>query len=136
MNRKRMPTNNALILYHFYDAWDAGDLRSCFGALSREVLVTYCGPPPWNGTLRGHASLRSVLERLRSQLDVHLELERLIKAGDRLAAIGRASGSVRATGRPFEAQFLHFWEFRSGLALRLEIAVEATGVEQALAGTG
>jgi hypothetical protein len=61
---------------------------------------------------------------LNTYLDSHVAIELIIDGGDRIAVIGRAHGTIKSTGGPFDAAIMHLWAFKDGLASRLEIVLD------------
>ena len=72
----------------------------------------------------GPRGARVFFERVTTYLDPHEAIERIIDAGERVAVISRACGTVKSTGRTFEVPVMHLWGFKDGLAVRLEIALD------------
>jgi ketosteroid isomerase-like protein len=71
--------------------------------------------------------------KLNTYLDDHVAIERVIDGGDRIAVIGRGSGTIKSTGRDFDVSIMHLWGFQDGLAVRLEIVLDVPAMQAALA---
>ena len=46
--------------------------------------------------------------------------EEFITEGDKVAVLGRYSGTYTATGRPLDAQFVHVWTVRNGKVIAFQ----------------
>jgi ketosteroid isomerase-like protein len=60
-------------------------------------------------------------------------IERLIDGSDRVAVIGGTYGATKSIGRRFDVPLVHLWEFKDGLAVRLEVVVDVPTMLAALA---
>jgi uncharacterized protein len=71
--------------------------------------------------------------KLKEHIDNHVVVERVIDGCDRIAVVARTYGSAKATGRTFDVPIMHLWQFRDGLAVRLEIVLDVPAMLPALA---
>ena len=103
-----------------YDAFASGDVPAVLGFLSSDVEWTEAEGFPLGGTYRGpDAVLSGVFMRLGTEWDGFAAVpHELIDGGDTVVALGRYSGTYRATGKGFEADFAHVWKMRDGKVVR------------------
>jgi hypothetical protein len=101
--------------------------------VSPEIHVTQSPEIPWGGVFRGLEEAKLFFERIATYIDNHVAIERLIDGSDRVAVIGRTYGATKSTGRRFDVPLVHLWEFKDGLAVRLEVVVDVPTMLAALA---
>ena len=118
-----------------YDAFDRGDVESLLGSVSHNVAWHASEVLPWGGTRHGRDGARTYFELL----DEHVENgwgdpDEYLEAGDRIVVLGRLRGRARATGREFEASFVHVWDFQDGVAITFNSVLDSAVVLAALEG--
>jgi ketosteroid isomerase-like protein len=127
-----MSQENVEMLRGAYEALGRGDLELVLEACDPQVE---CRLPEGGinaGTLRGHDSLRTLLEGyLDSFEDYRAEPDRFLEADDRVVAFLRITGRGRGSGLEFEDRLAHLWTIRDGKAIRLEIFPRGEGVLEA-----
>jgi ketosteroid isomerase-like protein len=84
-----------------------------------------------------------VFARIAQDLqDFRIDVRRVVAAGDTVLVEARYRGSVKATGKTFDAQAAHVWDLRDGKVVRFQqytdtwLFAQVTGVtpvERALA---
>lgn len=115
-----------------YEAFGRRDLAKVFGLLSPEVEIVQSEELPWGGVYKGHEGARVFFGRLGSAIDSKLEFERMVCAGDRVAAVGWTHGTVRASGADFRVPVVHVWTVRDGAVVRAEFLIENAKMLEAL----
>lgn len=128
-----MPTKNRVSLQRIYEAFEARDFSKFFGLLSPEIQLTQNPGVPWGGKFRGHDGVRVFLERMAEQVISYVAIERILDAGESMAVTGRTYGATRRSHRRFDVPTVHLWEFKDGLATRLEIALDLPAFKMVLA---
>jgi ketosteroid isomerase-like protein len=103
-----------------------------FSLLSHEIHVRQCSQVPWGGVFEGIDEAKVFFGKVNTYLDSHVAVERIINGGDRIAVIGRAHGTIKDTGGPFDVPIMHLWAFKDGLAGCLEIVLDVPGMQAAL----
>jgi ketosteroid isomerase-like protein len=58
--------------------------------------------------------------------------EEFVDAGDVVVAMGKYSGTYKATGKPFQSNFAHVWRVRDGKAFRFTQYTDTLLVHRAL----
>lgn len=84
------------------------------------------------GTFHGIDEAQLFFGSVNKYLDSHVAIELIINGGDRIAVIGRAHGTIKGTGGPFDVPIMHLWAFKDGLANRLEIVLDVSEMQAAL----
>ncbi len=107
-----------------YEAFGRRDLAKAFGLLSRDVEIVQSEELPWGGVYKGHDGAREFFGKLGSAINSTLELERLIGAGDHVAAVGWTQGTVNATGASYRVPVVHVWTVPDGMVVRAQFLIE------------
>ncbi len=117
-----------------YDAFAKGDIPSVLGFLSSDIDWTEAEGFPYGGTYTGpHAVLEGVFMRLGTEWEGFAAVpDEFIDGGVRVVALGRYSGTYKATGKSFRANFAHVWKVREGKAVRFVQYVDTLLVQRAL----
>lgn len=126
--------NNLNKIKSVYDAFAKGDIFSVLGALSSDIDWTEAEGFPYGGTYHGpKAVLEGVFMRLGSEWNGFAAVpHEYIDAGDTIVALGKYSGTYKATGKSFEAEFAHVWKLNEGKAVRFVQYVDSLLVQRAL----
>jgi ketosteroid isomerase-like protein len=86
------------------------------------------------GTWRGPDEIRGSLEEwLSSWRDYRIEAERFVDLGDRLLVLSRHRACGAGSGIELDQATADFWWFSDGRAVRLEMHIDRTAAEAALA---
>ena len=118
-----------------YDAFDRHDVDGLLALLSHNVEWHAPEILPWGGTRHGRDGVATYFDLL----DDHVEdgwgdPDEYLDAGERVIVLGRLRGRARATGREFEARFVHVWDFQDGVAVTFDSIVDSAAVLSALGG--
>ncbi|MCB1607451.1 MAG: nuclear transport factor 2 family protein [Xanthomonadales bacterium] len=99
-----------------YAAFARGDIPSVLGALNPQTRWTEAEGFPYGGTYVGpQAVLDNVFMRLGGEWDsFSAQMAELVADGDTVVALGTYSGTFKATGKSFQAPFVHVWKFTDG----------------------
>jgi uncharacterized protein len=123
---------NLMVIERIYDAFEGRDFVAFFNLLSPTVHITQCPEVPWGGVFLGLEEAKAFFAKLGMYLDNHVAVERVIDGNNRIAVIGRVHGTVKGSGRSYDVPIMHLWEFRDGLAVRLEIVIDVPTMLAAL----
>ncbi len=117
-----------------YQAFAKGDIPSVIGFLSPDIDWTEAEGFPYGGTYHGpQAVLSGVFMQIgRDWETFKVEPEEYIEGGDRVVAMGKYSGTYKATGKSFRADFAHVWKIENGKAVRFTQYVDTLLVHRAL----
>lgn len=117
-----------------YEAFAKGDIPAVLGFLSPDIEWTEAEGFPYGGTYTGpDAVLSGVFMRLGTEWDGFAAVpEEFIDGGETVVALGRYSGTYKATGKSFQANFAHVWRIQDGKAIRFTQYVDTHLVQRAL----
>ena len=127
-----MPSRNRLILHHLYEALHARDYPTLFKFLSPEIRITHSPQLRCGGTFQGHDGAKEFFERLGTFVTSHVAIERILGMGDQMAVTVWA-GITGRTGRRFAVPIAYLWEFKDGLGVRLDVALDVRRFQVPLA---
>ena len=119
-----------------YEAVARGDIPAFLAGLDANIEWIEAEGFPNRGTYTGHdAVLNGVFGPLTTEWDgFRVAPSEFIDGGDQVVALGRYSGTYKATGKSFEADFAHVWTLRDGKAVRFRQYVDSALVQEALRG--
>lgn len=117
-----------------YDAFAKGDIPGVLEILSADIEWTEAEGFPYGGTYHGPKGvLEGVFMRLGAEWDGFAAVpHEFIDAGDTIVALGKYSGTYKATSKSFQADFAHVWKLRDGKAERFVQYVDTHLVQRAL----
>jgi ketosteroid isomerase-like protein len=127
-----MSCHPAEVVRGVYEAFGRRDTGSVFGLLSREVEIVQSDELPWGGFYRGHEGARQFFGKLGAAIDSALDVERLICAGDHVAAVGWTHGTVKANGVAYRVPISHVWKVRDGLVTEVRFFIDHPAMLAAL----
>jgi uncharacterized protein len=117
-----------------YQAFAEEDIPSVLGSLSRDIAWTEADGFPYAGTYHGPGSvLTDVFMRLGSEWHGFAAVpDEFIDGGDTIVTLGKYSGTYKATGKSFQANFAHIWKLQNGKVIRFIQYVDTLLVHRAL----
>jgi uncharacterized protein len=117
-----------------YQAFAEGDVPSVLGFLSPDIAWTEAEGFPLAGTYHGPNSvLTGVFMRLGMEFVGFAAVpDEFIDGGDAVVALGKYSGTYKATGKSFQADFAHVWKLQDGKAIRFIQYIDTLLVHRAL----
>jgi hypothetical protein len=126
--------SNLNIVQGAYAAFAKGDVPSVLGILDANIAWTEAEGFPYGGTYNGpNAVLESVFMRLGAEWDGFAAAPaEFIDGGEAIVVLGKYSGTYKATGKSFQADFAHVWKLRDGKAIRFVQYVDTLLVHRAL----
>jgi ketosteroid isomerase-like protein len=134
-----MSQESVEIVRGVYDAFARHDNRTPFEVYAEDIVLdlsklSAVGVEP---IYHGHEGVRQYWRDVLSvSSEVHLEVEELIDAGDRVVAVTRASGVGRVSGVPLGTIRVSVWTLAGGKVVRMEVfddrrqAFEAAGLRE------
>ncbi len=133
-------TNNAGRIREIYDAFAAGDIPTVLGSFHEDIVwneaenFIYADGNPYKGA---DAILNGLFMRLGGEWDGFrlTGIQVFNVEGDRALATGRYQGIYKATGKPINAQFAHFWKFRDGQIISFQQYTDTMQVAEAVKAT-
>lgn len=104
-----------------YAAWNAGDLEAATAHAAPDVEVVQDPELPGAFHGRGPETLRGWLGSFFETWDeFRVELERVVRHGDRVVALARVHARGKASGIDVDVRVGHVATFRQGLIVRFE----------------
>ena len=101
-----------------YEAFGRGDVQAVLGAFDPGIEwreadnFLYADRNPYIGPM---AVAEGVFMRIVAEVDAFMVApRRYTESADRVAVEGRYRGTMKATGIPVDAQFVHVWDLRGG----------------------
>ena len=133
-NERTFPLSNLDSVKQVYQAFAEGDVPTVLGFLSPDSDWTEAEGFPYAGTYHGpQAVLEGVFMRLGTEWDGFAAVpDEFIDAGETVVALGKYSGTYKATGKSFQANFAHVWKIKDGKAIRFVQYVDTLLVHRAL----
>ena len=138
-------SENVEIVRGAYEAFARGDIAAVLAVLDENVEwyeaehITYWPGGPFIGP---QAVVDGVLARIPQDYDgFTVDVGRIVGCGDTVLVEARYRATVRATGKPLDAQVAHVWDLRDGKLVHWQQYsdtwqfAEVTGVVPALAHT-
>ena len=115
-----MGSQNLAAIQGAYAAFAKGDVPNVLGVLDAGISWTEAEGFPYGGTYNGpNAVLEGVFMRLGTEWDGFAAVpEEYVDGGDTIVAMGKYSGTYKATGKSFVANFAHVWTMKDGKAVR------------------
>jgi uncharacterized protein len=107
---------NVQVVKAFFAALGRGD-KQALSALSAEDIEWIIPGEDWPlaGTHRGHAGMAALLQKASEMMDTSFpEPPEYVAQGDRVMVIGFARGSIKATNRTFEDDWVFAITVRNG----------------------
>ena len=99
-----------------YAAMSRRDPGRLAEALAHDIEWTMPEALPWGGTRHGPDGIHSLVELFDEHVEgAWADPDDFLDAGDRIVVLGRARGTVRATGEEYEVPFAHVWVLTDGV---------------------
>ena len=99
-----------------YAAMARHDAEQLADALAHDIEWTLPEALPWGGTRHGPGGIRAMVEIFGEHVEgAWADPDDFLDAGDRIVVLGRARGTVRATGEEYEVPFAHVWGLTDGV---------------------
>ncbi len=105
-----------------YAAFAKGDIPTVLGALAPNVIWIEAEGGPYGGTYVGpNAVLENVFMKIGGEWDAYAAVpDEFIANDNTVVALGKYSGKYKATGKRFEAPFVHVWKFLDGKVISFQ----------------
>ena len=133
-----MSEENVALIRGIYDGFAAGDVAAVLGAMSPGIVWNEAENFPYadgNPYVGPQAVAEGVFARCIGEWDgFAVTVEEILDAGDTIVALGRYSGTYKATGRSMNAQLAHVWRIEGGKAARFQQYADTLQAGQAIGG--
>ena len=104
-----------------YEAFSRGDLDGALAMMDESIVWHQAQGLEHGGVYHGLAAVRAAIFDPIGESwwdDFDAVPSELLGGDDHVVAIGRYSGSSKATGKPLDVPFAHVWKFADGKAVR------------------
>ena len=128
-----MSSSAIAVVQAAYEAFANRDAAKVFALFSRDVEIVQSRELPWGGHYRGHDGARQFFITLTTHLNSTIEIERMIRAGDVVVAVGWTKGTVNATGATYRVPIAHVWTIRDGQVAHVQFCIDNPTMLTALA---
>ena len=99
----------------FFAAIGRGDRKGLLALAAEDIEWIIPGEDwPLAGTRRGHAGLADLLETASRSIETSTEPREFIAQGDRVLVVGSARGTIKATNKTFEDNWIFAITVRDG----------------------
>src|SRR6202521_5386382 len=107
---------NSQVVKDFFAAIGSGDKQRLLSLVAEDIEWIVPGEDwPLAGTHRGHAGLAAVLRKASEEVEMtYPEPPEFVAQGDRVLAIGIATGKIKATNKPFKDDWVFDITVRDG----------------------
>ena len=133
-----MSQENVKTVQSMYAAFAKGDVPTVLGSMDPKIVwneaesIPYADGNPYVGP---DAIVEGVFARLVGEWEYwNLAVEKVLDAGETVVALGRYQAKNKQTAAEINAQFAHFWGFRSGKAVSFQQYTDTAQVQKAVAG--
>ena len=131
-----MSQENVALIRGIYDGFAAGDVAAVLGAMSPDIVWNEAENFPsadGNPYVGPQAIAEGVFARCIGEWDgFAVNVEEILDAGDTIVALGRYSGTYKATGTPISAQLAHVWRVQDGKATAFQQYADTLQVARAV----
>jgi ketosteroid isomerase-like protein len=112
------------IVKAIYTAFGKGDVPAVLGCFDPQIQwceaesFLYADRNPYVGP---QVVAEGVFQRIVSDIESFSVLpQHFVEGGDTVVVEGRYRGTMKATGKPVDAQFAHVWQLRDGKVVRFQ----------------
>jgi ketosteroid isomerase-like protein len=119
-----MSSENVAVVRGLYDGFAAGDVGAVLGSMNPDIVwyeaenFPYADGNPYVGP---QAIAEGVFARCIGEWDgFTVHVDEILDAGDTVVALGRYTGTCKATGKPMNAQLAHVWRVSDGKVARFQ----------------
>ena len=127
-----MSESNVDIVRALYDAYNRRDMAAVAPYYAPDITLYQTDLVPWGGHYAGLDGAQRFVASLVQHLDSRVTMEQFIPAGDRVVAVGRTAGTVRANGNVFDVPAVHVWTLADGKVTRVEFYIDTPAMWAAL----
>jgi ketosteroid isomerase-like protein len=127
---------NTQLVQDSYGAFARGDVQKILNSLTADVEWIFDAPStiPYSGRRKGEAEVLGFFQGLaETQENMQLTMDTFIAEGDGVAALGRYSATVKATGKKLDVATAHFFTIRGGQIARFVNLCDTAAVAEAYA---
>ncbi|MFM0175419.1 nuclear transport factor 2 family protein [Paraburkholderia sediminicola] len=124
---------NVQVVKDFFAAMGSYDKQDLLALVAEDVEWIVPGEDwPLAGTHRGHAGLAAVLRKASEEVEMtYPEPPEFVAQGDRVLAIGIATGKIKATNKPFKDDWVFDITVRDGKVTNIREYIDTQAMARA-----
>jgi ketosteroid isomerase-like protein len=131
-----MSKENVALVRAIYDAFAKGDVPNVLGAMAPDIVWNEAENYPYadrNPYVGPGAVAEGVFMRIGGEWDgFSVKMDELLDAGDTVVALGRYTGTSKATGKALNQQAAHIWRLKDGKVTRFQQYADTLHVNRVL----
>ena len=127
---------NVQVVKDFFAAIGGGDKQRVLNLVAEDIEWIIPGEDwPLAGTHRGHAGLADVLKKASEKVEMtYPKPPEFVAQGDRILAIGVATGKIKATNKSFKDDWVFDMTVRNGKLTKIREYIDTQALAKASAG--
>jgi hypothetical protein len=127
---------NVQVVKDFLAAIGSGDKQRVLALVAEDIEWIIPGEGwPLAGTHRGHAGLAGVLKKAAEEIEMtYPKPPEFVGQGDRVLAVGVATGKIKATNRTFKDDWVFHITVRNGKLTKIREYIDTQALAKASAG--
>jgi ketosteroid isomerase-like protein len=124
---------NVQTVKDFFAAIGRGDMNGLLVLASEDIEWIIPGEDwPLAGTHRGHAGLADVLQKASEEVEMtYADPPEFVAQGDRVLVVGVATGTIKATNRPFKDDWVFAITVRNGKVTKIREYIDTQALARA-----
>jgi ketosteroid isomerase-like protein len=119
----------------FFSAMDGAEKENLLALAAEDIEWIIPGEDwPLAGTHRGHSELAAVLQKASDEIEMtYPKPPEFVAQGDRVLVIGIATGTIKATNKPFTDEWVFDIILREGKVARIQEYIDTQALAKASA---
>jgi ketosteroid isomerase-like protein len=124
---------NVQVVKAFFEAIGSGDKQRLLELTAEDIEWILPGKDwPLAGTYRGHAGLAELVKKESDTIEMSLsEPREYVAQGDRVLVVGAAKGTIKATNKPFEDEWIFAITVRNGKLVGIREYIDTQAMARA-----
>jgi ketosteroid isomerase-like protein len=124
---------NVQVVKAFFEAIGSGDKQRLLELAAEDIEWILPGKDwPLAGTYRGHAGLAELVKKESDTIEMSLsEPREFVAQGDRVLVVGAAKGTIKATNKPFEDEWIFAITVRNGKLVSIREYIDTQAMARA-----
>jgi ketosteroid isomerase-like protein len=124
---------NVQVVKAFFEAIGSGDKQRLLELTAEDIEWILPGKDwPLAGTYRGHAGLTELVKKESDTIEMSIsEPREYVAQGDRVLVVGAAKGTIKATNKPFEDEWIFAITVRNGKLVGIREYIDTQAMARA-----